>query len=244
MTKGAVWHSRGRRTRRLRRHTAPLHPGDWLHLYFDPAVLTQTAPKPTLIADEGEYSVWHKPYGLRSQGSKWGDHTTLARWAELHLEPERPAFIIHRLDRAASGLMMLAHGKGTARRLAALFQNREIEKHYHAIVHGRLPGDGPPLTVDRPIDGKRALSHIRSLGVSADRKLSLLEIRIETGRKHQIRRHLAGLGLPILGDRLYGRDGDSEDLALAAVSLRFSCPITGAARRYELPPPLRPSLGD
>lgn len=242
MHKGAVWLSRGRHTRRLRRRKTRLQTGDWLHLYFDPAVLGQVAPEPTLIADEQSYSVWSKPFGMRSQGSKWGDHTTLARWVELHLQPERPAFIVHRLDRAASGLMLLAHGKATARQLAALFQNREIGKRYQVIVHGVFPDKPEELTINSPLDAKPAVSHVRRLDTAPDQALSLLEVRIETGRKHQIRRHLAGNGYPVLGDRLYGIEGDQEDLALAAVSLSFCCPITGARRRYELSAASRPRL--
>ena len=242
MSKGAAWLSRGRHTRRLRRHKARLQAGDRLHLYFDPTVLAQAAPEPTLIADEHAYSVWYKPYGLHAQGSKWGDHTTLARWVELHLQPERPAFIVHRLDRAASGLMLLAHGKATARQLAALFQNREIGKRYQVIVHGVFPDKPEELTINSPLDAKPAVSHVRRLDTAPDQALSLLEVRIETGRKHQIRRHLAGNGYPVLGDRLYGIEGDQEDLALAAVSLSFCCPITGARRRYELSAASRPRL--
>jgi tRNA pseudouridine32 synthase/23S rRNA pseudouridine746 synthase len=242
MTKGAVWLSRGRHTRRLRRHKARLQPGDWLHLHYDPAVLAQIPPEPTLIADEQAYSVWHKPYGMRAQGSRWSDHTTLSRWSELHLEPERPAFIVHRLDRAATGIMLLAHRKGVARQLASLFQKREIEKRYRAMVHGLLRKDGRSLTIDRPIDGKKAVSHVRLIDSAPERKLSLLEIRIETGRRHQIRRHLAELGLPILGDRLYGHEDDEMDLALTAVLLSFRCPVTGLPRAYELPAAFCPRL--
>lgn len=242
MNKGAVWISRGRHTRRLRRYKAPLHPKDQLHLYFNPEVLSQRPPEPMLIADEGDYSVWYKPFGLRSQGSKWGDHTTLSRWVEVHLKPQRLAFSVHRLDRAASGLMLLAHGKGAARQLADLFQTREIDKRYLAIVHGLFQGEREPLTLDSPIEGRDALSHVRLIEGASDLGLSLVEIHIETGRKHQIRIHLSGIGHPILGDRLHGCDGDREDLALAAVSLGFICPVTGVERHYVLSQGMRPSL--
>jgi tRNA pseudouridine32 synthase/23S rRNA pseudouridine746 synthase len=109
MTKGAVWLSRGRKTQRLRRAKRKLRIGDELHLYYDIKILDEVPVEPTLIADLGGYSVWQKPYGLRSQGSKWGDHCTVVRWAERSLKPERPAFTVHRLDRAANGLMLIAH---------------------------------------------------------------------------------------------------------------------------------------
>ena len=92
MTQGAVWVTRGRNTRRLRRAKRQLRVGDEVHLYYDAGILAEIPAEPSLVADVGAYSVWNKPYGLRSQGSKWGDHCTVVRWAERHLEPERPAF--------------------------------------------------------------------------------------------------------------------------------------------------------
>ncbi len=245
MAKGAVWLSRGRGTRRLRRHAGELRLGDRLHLYYDSQVLAEQPPPPLLLADEGDYTVWHKPYGMRSQGSRWGDHTTLGRWAELRLSPQRPAFTIHRLDRAASGLMLLAHGKRAAAALSALFRERAIEKRYQVVVRGRLPAGCRELRIDTPLDARTAVSHLRLLQTRNDPEHSLLEVRIETGRKHQIRRHLAGIGLPVLGDRLYDPDGPNAevDLMLTAVRLDFRCPLTSASRHYALPEELRPQLG-
>jgi len=124
MTQGAVWVTRGRNTQRLRRAKRALRTGDELHLYYDAEILAESPVEPTLIADVGAYSVWRKPYGLRSQGSKWGDHCTVARWAERHLRPERPTFTVHRLDRAANGLILVAHSKAMAAALSELFQKR------------------------------------------------------------------------------------------------------------------------
>ena len=112
MTQGAVWLTRGRNTQRLRRAKRALRAGDEIHLYYDAKILTEVPVEPTLIADVGGYSIWRKPYGLRSQGSKWGDHCTVIRWSERHLQPERSAYVVHRLDRAANGLILVAHSRG------------------------------------------------------------------------------------------------------------------------------------
>jgi tRNA pseudouridine32 synthase/23S rRNA pseudouridine746 synthase len=160
MKKGAVWLTRERATQRIRRADRTLKQGDKLHLYWDETVLQQQTVDATLIADEQAFSIWHKPYGMLSQGSKWGDHCTLNRWVEQHLKPQRPAFIVHRLDRAASGLMIIAHSRKTAASFTGLFQQHAIDKRYRAIVHGAFPDH---LRLANPIDGKPALSHARRL---------------------------------------------------------------------------------
>ena len=235
MKQGAVWLTRRKKTQRLRRATRTLAKGDEVHLYYDANILAELPREPTLIADVGGYSVWRKPYGLRSQGSKWGDHCTVVRWAEQHLQPERPAFTVHRLDRAANGLILVAHSKSIAAALSTLLRERKIEKRYRAVVAGDLSRHNNPVRMNAPVDGKEAISEISYQQLSADGKRSLVDVRIETGRKHQIRRHLAALGHPMLGDRLYGTgEEDGIDLQLTAYLLAFHCPVNDEPVEYRL----------
>ena len=236
MKKGAVWLTRGKSTHRIRRADKTLKTDDCLHIYYDDEVLDKTPDVAVLIADEDVYSIWRKPYGMLSQGSKWGDHCTINRWVEKNIKPQRSAFITHRLDRAATGLMIIAHQKKTAAYFSELFKQRQIEKRYQAIVHGEFPQH---LTLDAEIDDRPAVSHVSSLDYSAEINQSLVEVSIETGRKHQIRKHLSAAGFPIAGDRLYGCDNKdinkNINLCLNACYLSFLSPVNGDKKTYVLP---------
>ncbi len=248
MQKGCVWleKAKGGQThiQRLRRAKKLLSEGDVLHCYYDEKVLASEPPEAHLVADLGDYSIWDKPAGMLSQGSKWGDHCTLYRWAETHLKPERAAFIVHRLDRAASGLMILAHKKQVASSFAKMFQAQQMEKHYQVVVEGDfstiLGEDEEVKTISQElVDGNKmrsAVSHARFIRFDAQENVSLLDVSIETGRKHQIRKHLSGLGFPVVGDRLYGKTQNKprKDLQLRAISLKFVCPVTEKKRKFKL----------
>jgi len=238
MQKGCVWleksgeqENQKQYTQRIRRAKKVLSVGETLHFYYDEKVLNAEPAEAVLISDKGDYSIWHKPSGMLSQGSKWGDHCTIYRWAEKHLKPERPAFIVHRLDRAASGLIIIAHKKKTAASFAQLFQEHKIDKRYRVRVEGDfssiLEREETTKTIDTKIENKPALSHAKFESYDKESDESILEIKIETGRKHQIRKHLSELGFPVVGDRLYGSGRLQEDLKLQAVSLKFDCFVSG-----------------
>jgi tRNA pseudouridine32 synthase/23S rRNA pseudouridine746 synthase len=234
MQKGCVWWERGKQVQQLRRATKSLKKGDILHLYYDEEILATPPPAAKLIADEGDYSIWHKPYGMYSQGTKWGDHCTITRYAEQHLTPQRPAFTVHRLDRAANGLIIVAHKKTVAAAFSQLFKTHQLQKHYRAVVYGEWDLSQPELLIDSPIDEKPARSFVSGLDFDEKMQQSTLKIRIESGRKHQIRRHLSERGFPIVGDRLYGDKPQTQDLQLTAYYLAFVCPMTGVEKEYCL----------
>lgn len=235
MSKGCIWLESDIGIHRLRRAKKTVHENDTLHIYYDEAIINSTPAAAELIADEGEYSIWNKPYGMYSQGTKWGDHCTLFRWAEKRLKPQRPAFPVHRLDRAANGLMILAHSKKMAAEFAALFKNRKIQKQYKAIVEGTFDDLTLPFSITSHIDNKPALSTI--LSFEQHTNTTTVTIEIESGRKHQIRRHLSEMGHPVIGDRLYGSGKSDENLQLQSCFLKFNCPLTDIVREYLLAQP-------
>ena len=171
---------------------------------------------------------------MYSQGSKWGDHCTLYRYVEMNFLPQRPAFIVHRLDRAANGLILLAHKKSVATKLAKMFETREIYKKYKACVEGVMEGFDLPYEIKNYLDDKLSISNIVSIAADESRQTTDVEVVIQTGRKHQIRRHLSGIGYPIVGDRLYGEKSSELDLQLSAVNIKFECPVTDEMRDYKI----------
>ena len=233
MAKGSLWLESSIGIHRLRRAKKTVQKNDTLHLYYDQAIQDSVPAKAELIADEGEYTVWNKPYGMYSQGSKWGDHCTIYRWAEEHLKPQRPAFLVHRLDRAANGLIILTHSKKMAAAFSALFKNRQIQKQYKVTVEGNPGQLSLPYIISNDIDEKPAISKIVAMA-PLDNNKTLITIEIETGRKHQIRKHLSASGYPIVGDRLYGSIQSKENLQLQSYYLKFNCPLTNTVREYSL----------
>lgn len=238
MQNGAVWLTRGKSHRRIRRATSTIKIGDTIVLYYDAKVQSQEPPAAQLIHDGEQYSVWYKPSGMLCQGSLWGDHTTLARFSEKQFQPIRQSFQVHRLDKATSGIIIVAHSKPYAKELANRFEKRTVKKTYQAIVHGNAAQQIPNgITITTKVDGKHACSHIKPIAqqILNDKNYSLLEVQIETGRKHQIRQHLASIDLPIVGDRLYGnaKAGDI-DLQLRAVRLSFDEPLHDSKQTFEL----------
>ena len=238
MQKGAVWLHRGKKKVRLRRASKSLKVGDKLEINYNAELLNQIVPVPELIHDEGDFSIWFKPYGLHCQGSRWGDFLSINRWVESHIAAltdgtERPVFLVHRLDRATSGLMILGHSKTAARLFSGLFKDGKMDKRYQAIVEGDCSDMPRDFTVDVEIDGKPAIS-IFNCSKSKD-GYSLVEVNLLTGRKHQIRQHLKFVGHPIVGDRLYGNANIGDcDLQLQSVSIAFTCPITNKPQYFEV----------
>lgn len=247
---GAVWvseplnqpqkHSKKTRVRRAKK---VLKEGAEVSFYFNETVLNTEISPPVLIEDCEDFSVWYKPKGVLSQGSKWGDHTTLNRWIETEYSFEtppdkRPCWIIHRLDKATDGLMLIAHSKKSAQRLAHRFETHQIGKTYQAWVKGQFGEQ--ERTFDQEVDGKPALSFARQLFYDADNQCSLVEVKIATGRKHQIRVHLSKAGFPIIGDRLYGdAQLKDPDLKLTAVEITFLSTQGTLESCFQLPESLR-----
>jgi tRNA pseudouridine32 synthase/23S rRNA pseudouridine746 synthase len=243
MVKGAVWLKRpGSEERRLRKAKFKLKKGDFIQLFYDAAVLKQSPPHPVRIASHDDFSVWFKPPWLLTEGSRYGDHCSLLRIVEKE-NPDTSYKLIHRLEREASGLVILAHNSQAAKLLSQMLQIGAMEKRYYAEVAGQpnIPKEG--LHLSTPIDDREAHTEILRLHPGKTRKNSILDIRLHSGRLHQIRRHLAELGHPIVGDATYGELLRGHfDLHLCAWKIAFDSPFSGKKTSYQIPRELRPAF--
>lgn len=226
---GAAWIQKpGGKKRRIRRVKTSVHCKDRLSLYYDPAVLALEAPDGICLNDLISYSTWYKPAGLMSQGTRYGDHCSLLRQVEKHFTPKRKAFPVHRLDREAAGVMVVAHTAEAAARLSVLFQRRQVDKRYQIQVRGDLTSYSRAGSIDTSLDGKEARTEFEVIRYDRGLNQSTVKVRLQTGRRHQIRRHFSGIGFPLIGDPRYGSGNkDKKGLRLVAYALAFRCPFTG-----------------
>lgn len=166
-----------------------------------------------------------------------------------------PLYKVHRIDKPTSGLLVYARTEDARRELYKRFRAHDVERTYLLVAHGRVEtgtfdaplvkdrGDGLRGVARRPGEGKRAVTHVRAL--EALPQATLCEARLETGRTHQIRVHLAEAGHPLVGEEVYVRDRrdagapllPSPRLLLHAATLGFVHPITGRTLRFESPLP-------
>jgi 23S rRNA pseudouridine1911/1915/1917 synthase len=205
-----------------------------------------------LVHEDDDVIVVDKPAGLLTIATERERRRTV--YAHLtararRRDPSARVFVVHRLDRLASGLLVFATGVAAKRALQAQFAAHTAERTYLAVVVGRPARDGGTIAsrlvedvpgrvreTRDPDRGRAAVTHWRVVRRGAD--LTLLEIRLETGRRNQIRVHLARLGHPIAGDSAYGATVDPFGrLALHAHVLGFDHPRTNERLRFVSAPP-------
>ncbi|MGB5749320.1 MAG: RluA family pseudouridine synthase [Desulfobacterales bacterium] len=237
MNKGAVWIRKEKgKQYRIRRATAALKTGDYLSIYYDDKLLALSPLRPECIGDQSRYSAWFKPAGLMSQGTKYGDHCSLLRQAELFFKSRRKVFPVHRLDREASGIVLIAHDKTAAGKLSRLFLSQKIIKRYRAHLLGNLTAQRPQEKIDLSLDDKPAVTEFAVTDYDPVSNISSVDIIIHTGRKHQIRRHFEATGFPVMGDPRYGRGNkNSSGLKLMATALEFHCPFSDKDLVFDSP---------
>ena len=213
--------------------------------------MTDAAAGFETVYTDAHLLVLNKPAGLLSVPGKGADKQDCL--SSRVQESYSDALIVHRLDMATSGLMLMARGPIIQAALSKLFETRAIHKRYIAVVDGHMPANSNWQLIDLPIAldwpnrplriihaaGKPSMTRWRVLHHDKDASTTRLELEPITGRSHQLRVHLKALGHPILGDALYAPadiQAKAGVLLLHACALRFLHPVSGQAMVFENAP--------
>jgi 23S rRNA pseudouridine1911/1915/1917 synthase len=253
---------------RARKASHRVGAGETVEVEIPPPAAETLVPEPialTIVFEDDAVMVVDKPVGMVVHPGAGHATGTLAAAVLAHAPgtagvggPRRPG-VVHRLDKDTSGLLVIAKTPAAYDALSAQLVARTVTRRYRAIVHGRMSPAGG--VVDKPLgrhphDRVRMAVLPRGRGKTAVTRFTVLErfghfsdleVKLETGRTHQIRVHMASLGHPVAGDRVYGgRTGREplpvafEGLALHAAALAFVHPVTQS--RLEFASPLPPRM--
>ena len=209
--------------------------------------------KVEIVYEDNDIIVVNKPKGLVVHPGNGNPDGTLVNAIMAHCEDSlsgiggeiRPG-IVHRIDKDTSGLLVIAKNDKAHINLSEQIKNREVKKIYIALVRGNIPEN--EATINMPIgrstkdrkkmavvkNGKEAVTHFKV--IDRFKNYTLLEIKIDTGRTHQIRVHMAEIGYPVVGDMVYSNGKNEfgvEGQMLHAKSLDFKHPITGKNMHLE-----------
>jgi 23S rRNA-/tRNA-specific pseudouridylate synthase len=217
-------------------------PGDVVTLWADDEVPPTNRLMPQVCFADEHMAVVIKPPGVLTNGAR---HRTLERGLPNVLPRSRAtgslaaARPVHRLDFETTGLVVVARTEQALVELSRAFQERRVHKTYRALVAGRLEQGG---RIEEPLDGREAISEVEVLGHTRSLKIgwsTSVRLHPVTGRMHQLRRHLSGIGHAVLGDRRYpsGPVLRKHGLFLASVAVQLPHPVHGEpiSVRTELP---------
>ena len=222
---------------------------DWVEEHQKLELLQQEVPIKKVfqlsleVVFEDDYlAVVKKPAGYPTSGNYFKTiENTLPFNLKDSMEQDALPFPlpVHRLDNPTSGLLLIAKTRTAQTALNLAFEHKEIHKTYLAVVHGQAPES---CTYNTDIEGKTAITKIKRIGAFnyKESSYSILEVYPETGRTHQIRIHLSGNNLPIVGDMEYGLKTHSfqkKGLYLTAITLNFTHPISQEAMSVNIDPP-------
>lgn len=226
----------------------PLHRGDNVTINFTKGYKVFKHRRLRIVFEDEFIIAIDKGYGLLSMATKNEKSETAYRIVSDYVksnDPEAHIFIVHRLDRDTSGIMIFAKRQRIQEILQRNWNESVMERKYMAVVEGEIsPAEGEVksylkenaamlmYSTNDAANGQLAITQYRT--VASNGRFSLVEVQLQTGRKNQIRVHMHDLGHPIIGDRKYGsKCNPIGRVALHAASLRFKHPITGQMLHFE-----------
>ncbi len=190
-----------------------------------------------VLFEDEHLVVVNKPPGLLTAPTPESDRNNLADLLARRTQPRQDVFVVHRIDLQTSGVLVFAKTPAANRGLSEKFAVHDMDRVYQAVVHGAFPDE--VTRIDALVAGKRAVTHVQvheRVGPVA----TVLRLRLETGRTHQIRLHARSVRHPVLGDPDVGRGGrfpQPPRMALHAAHLGFVHPITGLQVAFDAPWP-------
>ena len=225
----------------------PLQPGDRVQIRTRVATDEVKMTGVTILYEDDDLIVIEKEAGLLSIASHDEKQMTAYRQVTNYVRnvhPRNRIFVVHRLDRDTSGVMLFAKSKEVQQTLQNSWQETVQERAYVALVEGTVKKDGTVtswltesktfMVYSSPHDngGKKAITHYKVL--QSNRNFSLLQVNLDTGRKNQIRVHMSDIGHPVVGDKKYGsRNNSIGRLGLHAHAIAFTHPTSGEKLRFE-----------
>jgi 23S rRNA pseudouridine1911/1915/1917 synthase len=236
-------------------YNTPVQPGDVVEINMTRPFARFHHPRMEMVYEDDDIIVANKGYGILSVGTG-GPKKEETAYGILknylkNIDPLNKIFIVHRLDRDTSGLMMFAKNPQAKDAMQHNWNNMVLERKYVAVVEGILREDSGTVksylgetsqhevySSQNPEEGKLAITHFRVL--ARGNGYTLVEFSLATGRKNQIRVHCKELGHPIVGDRKYGAVASPIGrLALHARTLHFAHPRTRREMNFETPVPVK-----
>jgi len=186
-----------------------------------------------VLFENESFAIVNKPAGISTSGNQFRTlenclpyNLTISKHEDFLSRP----LVIHRLDFATSGIVIVGKTQSATINLNKQFENKQVQKKYYSVALGKMQEN---QTVETPVDGKSSLTHFKVLKTLKSEKykfINLIEAEPITGRRHQIRKHLLHLGHPICGDHIYNKnksDIKGNGLYLHAYNIEFYDPLSG-----------------
>jgi len=234
--------------KRINKHNYRLSKGDSVSICHGATPPDVSFDKNWVIFEDDYFICLNKPAGIPTQGTRCFDVNHLYYFAKEYVN--NYVGLHHRLDTFTSGLVLFTKDKKVNKYTADLFEKKQIEKQYLAVVHGCFEKD---MVIDKPIgklqglekakfwvntqDAKKSITEVKV--INSNSSFSLLKVFLKTGRTHQIRVHLASIGFPVVGDLFYNKNETFRNLRqlLHCQSLEFKHPISKKICKIEVAPP-------